>query len=213
MVTAAIGAAAGVLLVPLIQAVAARLLRRADVPAVRGRRLTGALAVGGAAAAGAAVAALPSLLLITLYGVFAAAVLVAAVVDAVERRIPNRVTYPLLLAAVFVLPWLARPLTPWLLLAPLVGALLSGLWGLLSAVLADQGAGDVKLAAAVGAWLMPLGVMPWAVGLGVGQLLMVASVARTVLRRRRAGLPPDRTPLGPALALGAFAALAATQLG
>jgi len=68
----------------------------------------------------------------------------AAVVDVVERRIPNRITYPLIAVGVLGLPWLTQPVTRWALLAPLLGATASGAVGLLNAVMADQGLGDVK---------------------------------------------------------------------
>ena len=142
------------------------------------------------------------------YGLFAVGVLAAALVDVVERRIPNRITYPLLVVGVLGLPWLAQPVTGWALLVPLLGAAVSGVIGLLNALLADQGLGDVKLAIAVGAWMAHLGLVAWVTGVLVGQLLMIGAVANTQIRRRRAGLPPDYTPLGPSLAGGAVLAVA-----
>ncbi len=146
------------------------------------------------------------------YGLFGVGTLAAALVDVVERRIPNRITYPLIVIGVFGLPWLAQPVTGWALLAPLLGAAASGVIGLLNALLADQGWGDVKLAVAVGAWMAHLGLMAWASGVLLGQLLMIGSVASTQIRRRRAGLPPDYTPLGPSLAGGAVLAVAVAGL-
>lgn len=142
------------------------------------------------------------------YGLFAVGVLAAALVDVVERRIPNRITYPLIVVGVLGLPWLAQPVTGWALLVPLLGAAVSGVIGLLNALLADQGLGDVKLAIAVGAWMAHLGLVAWVTGVLVGQLLMIGAVANTQIRRRRAGLPPDYTPLGPSLAGGAVLAVA-----
>lgn len=142
------------------------------------------------------------------YGLFAVGVLAAALVDVVERRIPNRITYPLIVIGVLGLPWLVQPVTGWALLAPLLGAASSGVIGLLNALLADQGLGDVKLAIAVGAWMAHLGLIAWVTGVVVGQLLMIGAVANTQIRRRRAGLPPDYTPLGPSLAGGAVLAVA-----
>ena len=144
------------------------------------------------------------------YGVFAVGVLAAALVDVVERRIPNRITYPLIVIGVLGLPWLTQPVTGWALLAPLLGAVVSGVIGLLNALLADQGLGDVKLAIAVGAWMAHLGLLAWVTGVLVGQLLMIGAVASTQIRRRRAGLPPDYTPLGPSLAVGALLAVLVT---
>ena len=122
-------------------------------------------------------------------------------------RIPNRITYPLIAIGVLGLPWLTQPVTGWALLAPLLGAAASAVIGLLNALLADQGLGDVKLAVAVGAWMAHLGVLAWITGVLVGQLLMIGAVASTQIRRRRAGLPPDYTPLGPSLAGGALLAV------
>ena len=83
---------------------------------------------------------------------------------------------------------------------------------MLNALLADQGLGDVELAVAVGAWMAHLGLLAWITGVLVGQILMVIAVASTQNRRRRAGLPPDYTPLGPSLAGGAVLAVAVSQL-
>ena len=145
---------------------------------------------------------------VVAYGLFAVGVLAAALVDVTERRIPNRITYPLIAIGVLGLPWLTQPVTGWALLAPLLGAAASAVIGLLNALLADQGLGDVKLAVAVGAWMAHLGVLAWITGVLVGQLLMICAVGSTQLRRRRAGLPPDYTPLGPSLAGGALLAVA-----
>jgi Flp pilus assembly protein protease CpaA len=98
------------------------------------------------------------------------------------------------------------------LLGPLTGAVVSGCIGLLNAVLADQGLGDVKLAAVIGAWTAHLGVLPWITGTLLCQLLMIAAISGNQLRRRWAGLPPDYTPLGPSLAGGAILAVAAAGL-
>src|SRR5664279_6369897 len=117
-------------------------------------------------------------------GLFAVAVLTAALVDVVERRSPNRITYPLIVIGVLGLPWLAQPVTGWALL----GAAASAVIGLLNALLADQELGDVKLAVAVGAWMAHLVLLPWITGVLVGQLLMIGAVASTQIRRRRAGL-------------------------
>ena len=146
------------------------------------------------------------------YALFAVGILAAALVDIVERRIPNLITYPLIAIGVLGLPWLTQPTTGWALAAPLLGATVSGVIGLLNAVLADQGLGDVKLAIAVGAWMAHLGLVAWAAGVLLGQLLMIGAVANTQIRRRRAGLPPDYTPLGPSLAGGAVLAVALAGL-
>ena len=63
-----------------------------------------------------------------------------------------------------------------------------------------------------GAWMAHLGLLAWVTGVLVGQLLMIGAVASTQIRRRRAGLPPDYTPLGPSLAGGAVLAVALAGL-
>jgi len=75
-----------------------------------------------------------------------------------------------------------------------------------------KGLGDVKLAVAVGAWMAHLGLLAWVTGVLVGQLMMIGAVASTQIRRRRAALPPDYTPLGPSLAGGAVLAVAVVGL-
>ena len=57
-----------------------------------------------------------------------------------------------------------------------------------------------------------LGLLPWMTGLLLGQLLMIAAIGGNQLRRRRAGLPRDYTPLGPSLAGGAVLAVAVAGL-
>ena len=116
------------------------------------------------------------------------------------------------LIGVLGLPWLTYPVTGWALLGPLAGAIASGFIGLLNAVLADQGLGDVKLAAVIGAWMAHLGLVPWITGMLLGQLLMIAAIGGNQLRRRWAGLPRDYTPLGPSLAGGAVLAVAAAGM-
>ena len=109
----------------------------------------------------------------------------------------------------FGLPWLTHPVTGWALLAPFLGAAASAVIGLLNALLADQGLGDVKLAAVIGAWMAHLGLLPWITGVMLGQLLMIVAISGNQLRRRWAGMPRDHTPLAPSLAGGAILAVAA----
>lgn len=211
------GAVIGAVMTPLVYLLAALLLTGPDrvprSPLALTALLAACMATGVAITTSASImAATPSTVrgLITgvAYALFAVGVLAAAVVDVVERRIPNRITYPLILIGVLGLPWLAQPVTGWALLAPVLGAAGSGVIGLLNALLADQGLGDVKLAVAVGAWMAHLGLLAWVTGVLAGQLLMIIAVANTQIRRRRAGLPPDYTPLGPSLAGGAVLAVA-----
>ena len=215
------GTAIGALMAPLVYLLATMLLtgsgRIPRTPVVLAALLTACIAAGVALSTSASITAgestsVTGMVTIVAYGLFAAGVLTAALVDVVERRIPNRITYPLIVIGVLGLPWLSPPVTGWALLAPLLGAAASGVIGLLNALLADQGLGDVKLAIAVGAWMAHLGLLAWVTGVLVGQLLMIGAVASTQIRRRRAGLPPDYTPLGPSLAGGAVLAVAVAGL-
>lgn len=211
--TVGVGVALGVLLTPAVYGLARLLLtgpkRLSRKPSALITLLVACM-VAGAAVAVLAATTVDQAGEVIAYGLFATGVLTAAVVDVTERRIPNRVTYPLIAAGVLVLPWLSQPITGWSLIAPLLGAVASGLFGLINAIAADQGLGDVKLAIAIGAWMAHLGLICWVAGVVISQLLMIVAVATTRVRRRRAGLPPDYTPLGPSLAGGAVLAVAIT---
>jgi prepilin signal peptidase PulO-like enzyme (type II secretory pathway) len=210
------GAAIGVLMAPLVYLLATQLLtgsaRIPRTPVVLVALVPACVAAGVAVTTSASTPAGQStssagMATVVAYGLFAVGVLAAALVDVVERRIPNRITYPLIVIGVLGIPWLAQPVTGRALLAPLLGAAVSCVIGLLNALLADQGLGDVKLAVAVGAWMAHLGLLGWITGVLAGQLLMIGAVASTQIRRRMAGLPPDYTPLGPSLAGGALLAV------
>lgn len=201
-----LGAAVGAAATPAVTAAAMHLQKTISVrPAGQVVWVVGV----AAAVTGAAVAALPGGgTTIAVYAVFAAAILTAAVVDAAEQRIPDVITYPLTAGGILGLPWLPGHYGLWAFLGPLVGAIVSGLFALLSALIDDQGLGDVKLAAAIGAWMAHLGVVPWAAGVAFGQILMVAVVGGAMLHRRRRGLPHALTALAPALTAGAVIAVA-----
>ena len=215
------GATIGAVMAPLVYLLATLPLtgsgRIPRTPLVLVALLAACIAAGVAITTSASITAggstsVTGMVTVVAYGLFAVGVLTAALVDVVERRILNRITYPLIVIGVLGLPWLSPPVTGWALLAPLLGAAASGVIGLLNALLADQGLGDVKLAIAVGAWMAHLGLLAWVTGVLVGQLLMIGAVASTQIRRRRAGLPPDYTPLGPSLAGGAVLAVAVAGL-
>jgi Flp pilus assembly protein protease CpaA len=209
-VNIAVGAAVGIAATPIVYWVAKRLLTStAWIPRTP---MAAVVLTIACAVAGASVATLSGTITTIAYTIFAFGVLTVALVDAIERRIPNRITYPQLAVGVLGVPWLTSSITAWVLLGPLTGAVVSGCIGLLNAVLADQGLGDVKLAAVIGAWTAHLGVLPWITGTLLCQLLMIAAISGNQLRRRWAGLPPDYTPLGPSLAGGAILAVAAAGL-
>lgn len=203
-----LGAAVGAAAAPGIRAGAGRLQKT-------GHQLSGQvwLMMVATAIAGAAVATLSGAPTIIAYAAFAAAIVTAAFVDVAEQRIPDLITYPLLIAGVVGLPWLGGRPDLWTLLAPAIGAAASGFWALISALIGDQGLGDVKLAAAIGAWMAHLGILPWAVGVALGQILMVVVVGGAMLRRRKRGLPHAHTALGPALTAGALIAVAIAGTG
>lgn len=201
------GAAAGAAVSPVLARAATRLTTNQASLTGRGRYLLAA----GAAIAGAAVTGLSNLMSTVLYAVFAAAILTAATVDAIELRIPDRITYPTMLVGVLVLP-LTTDLTPTEMLAPLAGAAASGAWALVMALVADQGLGDVKLAAAIGAWTAHLGVLPWILGVLLSQIAVACVVAAAVHRNRRGGGQRGYTALGPALTVGAVLAVGAATL-
>lgn len=208
LVSVVAGVAVGAALSPLLAAAAARFTTTDPGPLHRRGRVLLAI---GAAVAGAAVATLPAGALTVLYAGFAATVLTAAVVDALELRIPNRLTYPTLLAGILVLP-MTSDLSATGILAPAIGAAASGLWGLVMALIADQGLGDVKLAAAIGAWTAHLGVLPWILGVLLSQVAVAGVLAASVRRHRRTNGPRNYTPLGPALTIGAVLAVGASTL-
>lgn len=198
-----VGAVAGAATAPLIAKAGGALTTSGTVRYIGRTRVWLTL---GSALAGAAVAGLNGPLQVALYALFAAAALAAATVDAVELRIPDRVTYPALAVGVLPLPLTSAQYTWQTLLTPAAGALASGVWALVMALVADQGLGDVKLAAAIGAWTAHLGVLPWILGILLSQIACAAVVATAVRRTRRATRVAGHTALGPALTLGGLLA-------
>lgn len=204
---AVVGAAAGGVGGALAWALAVRLCRTATGRARLHSRVVVGVAVVLAAAAGALLAQLGSGIAVVGYAIFAAGILAAALVDVAEMRLPDLITLPLVGIAVAGLPWLTTG-DGWDHARPILGLLAAGAWALLVAVLADQSLGDVKFAAAIGGWLAWHSWLTLAAGVMVGQILVAGAVGIRGYRRRRAGLPVDDTPLGPALAAGAVLGLA-----
>jgi len=141
------GAAIGAVMAPLVYLFATLLLtgpgRIPRTLVVLAALLAACIAAGVAIATSASITAgSTEMVTVVAYWLFAVGILTAGVVDVVERRIPNRITYPLLAFGVLGLPWLAFPITGWMLLGPLIGAVISGCIGMLNAVFADQGLGD-----------------------------------------------------------------------
>ena len=201
-----LGAAAGAAAAPLVRLLADRFTIGQIRPARTARGKT--VLIGACVAAGAAVSTLTGTVTTLTYALFAGVVLAIALVDSVELRIPDRLVYPLLFAAIVGLPWLSQPLTWKAAVAPLAGAAASAGWEFVMALAADHGPGDVKLAAVIGAWMAHLGLLPWIAGLLLGQISMIAVLGDAIVRRRKTGVAMKYTPLGPALAVGAVLAVA-----
>ncbi len=132
--------------------------------------------------------------------VLAAGVGIAAWVDSRHGVIPDLLTAPLIvlgLAASF----LAAPLVGGA--AALAGAIVGAGCGLVVRWLGALGRGDVKLLAAIGAWLGPLAVVTV---LLTASLLMMGYLG---WRARRGGI--GQTPFGPAIACGLVLVLPMSQ--
>lgn len=124
----------------------------------------------------------------------------AGAVDLLRRRLPNALTLPAIPAALVLL----APLGPAVVVRGLVGAVIATAAHAAVHVAAPRalGAGDVKLAASVGA---VLGAASWsglAVGMGLAALLtgLVAAVGLAC----RALRPGESLPHGPSLLLAAW---------
>jgi leader peptidase (prepilin peptidase)/N-methyltransferase len=148
--------------------------------------------------------ALPAFLLFTW------TLLVIAVIDANIRKIPNRLTYPLIptLAGLLLLSGLLTG-EPWWGLRALLGGLIAFATLLLMAVARphSMGMGDVKLAAFIG---LGLGYLGWAhVFLGVTSAFLLGGLVATVLLLSRRRGRRDLLPFGPYLAAGALVSVLA----
>lgn len=130
-----------------------------------------------------------------------ALVVAGGAVDLAARRLPDAITGP---AAVLALGALV-PLGPAALLSGALGALLLGAvsGAVHLAAPAALGAGDVKLAPAVGA---PLAAVSWG-ALAVVPLLAAVGVAGVVAAWALRGVRAGPVPYGPALLLAAWALL------
>ena len=195
---AAAGAAAGGL---VIAALAAATAHRAGMTV---RRMWPASAgCGGVTGAVLAAVGLPP----PVTAALAVAVMVAAaaaLVDAAEHRLPNKLTGLLLVAGVLLCP-LATALTGWgSPLRALVGLLVFGGWMLILAAV-DAGPGDVKLAAGIGWWLAWMSWWVFAAGVAAALLGMAGTLIVDRWVRGR-----HRSPLGPAIVTGLVAGVLVT---
>jgi leader peptidase (prepilin peptidase) / N-methyltransferase len=142
---------------------------------------------------------------------FLALMPVVSVIDIEHRIIPNKITYPALIAFPIYLI-LARLLgAPVDLLRMTIGALAYG-GGLFIVALISRGMGmgDVKLAALIGVVLGAIGL--GFVGVAAGAAILVGGIAAVVALVRGVGRK-SAMPFGPALAAGAvIAALWGAQI-
>lgn len=175
----------------------------------RGIRLASCLAtaatfavIAGRFADASGWAVLPALL------VFAAASTVLAIVDLVEKRLPNAVIAPALIAIAVLLVIAAALTGEWLRLAWVLagGAGMFAVYLVLALISPrSMGMGDVKLAALIGALLGWFGLSCWLVGL-VAAFIVGGVVALVALALRRVTLRGS-IPFGPSMLVGAMVAL------
>lgn len=160
---------------------------------------------------------------ITVAGIF------ITIIDIRERRIPNRITAPLaaalatsiLVDAIIPTSTHAAPAALHLVLAALLGAIVSAAAFFLLGILGGTGAGDIKLAAILGGILNTyLGPTTTLAGFVLAFVLASPlAIVQLARRRRRRSTPPEHhnaneIPFGPFLLGGAAAAtIAAITLG
>lgn len=190
------GVVAGVLSGCVARVVACRLCRSGSALGVV--RVVVYICVTGVA--GSAVVVGHGHVLRLMYLIAIVVVAVAVFVDAAEHRLPDLATVPLMAIGVLVLPWLSG-VSWW---QPVAGAVVAGVWALVVALVADQGLGDVKLSAGLGAWLAALSWSVLAVGMLAGQVFTAVVLSVRWVRVRRRGQGFGQWPLGPALAVGAL---------
>ena len=171
---------------------------------------TAAMAVSAAGALGIMVLRFGLSPALPAFGYLAAAGAVLAVIDARQRRLPDRLTlpsYPVALALLGVAA-LLLPGGGHQFLGALAGMGIALAFFLLQAVLypAGLGWGDVKLAGILGLYLGWLGLTPLAAGLFLGYLL-AGTTGLALIVAGRAGRK-TQLPFGPFLLAGALAAIA-----
>lgn len=141
----------------------------------------------------------------------AVAMLVCSVTDIIDRRIPNAVTFPLAGAAlaVNVAGWIAGRTAAEVLGAVGPSASLAGLAACFGVMLANHlfaghGAGDVKLAAGMGACLgLESGILALAYAYVVAGVLATGMLIAGRWRRSDPTQASRGVPLAPCLAAGA----------
>ncbi|MGH9067228.1 MAG: prepilin peptidase [Acidimicrobiales bacterium] len=174
----------------------------------RFRRRSAVVAVVAVVALSAVTAHLGVSPLLPAYWCFAAVLVGLAGIDVERHRIPNRIVYPALLAA---LPLLGVPAALSGRLDRLGVAALGGLLAFAAFLLCHLarpralGFGDVRMAGLVGCYLGYLGLDLVVLALALG-VVLAAAVGLVLVASRRAG-PSDHIPLAPFLAAGGLVAL------
>ncbi|RNB51076.1 prepilin peptidase [Agromyces tardus] len=140
--------------------------------------------------------------------VFAAASVVLSIVDLAEKRLPNAVIVPALIAVGVLLVVAAAATGEWmsLLWAFGGGVTMFAVYFLLALISPSaMGMGDVKLAALVGLVLGWFGLATWLIGL-LGAFVVGGIIAIIALALRRVTLRGS-IPFGPSMLVGALAAV------
>ena len=153
---------------------------------------------------GAAVAGLQPLPLAAAYAVMFIVAITAAMVDAVDMRLPDVLTFPILAGGVAVLAALVITGTHQGLLRGVLGGVLYGGFLLAAGLINPRSfaLGDIKLCAGLGVWLAGLSWTALYVGVLAGQVLLL--VTGGIIRARHPGQPHREFPAGPALVAGAI---------
>lgn len=147
---------------------------------------------------------------VAAYLLLAASAVLLALVDILDRRLPNLVVLPAAVVLLTLLLGAALAANSW----PAATGTLLGAAGLFAVYLllavispSGMGMGDVKLAIALGAASGYLGLTAWLLCLTAG-FLVGALAALGGLATRRVGLR-GQLPFGPSMLLGAFIAILA----
>ena len=153
---------------------------------------------------GAAVAGLHPLPMAAAYAVMFIVATTAAMVDAVDMRLPDVLTFPILAGGLAVLAALDIAGTHQGLLPGLLGGVLYGGFLLAAGLINPRSfaLGDIKLCAGLGVWLAGLSWTALYVGVLAGQVLLL--VTGVIFRARHPGQPHREFPAGPALVAAAI---------